>query len=79
MATTDELKRRIEAAIPGASAEVVDTAGDGNHFAATVTAAAFADRTRIEQHRMVQAVFDGELGGRIHALAIKTRTESGDA
>ena len=74
MASTDELKQRIETAIPGATAEVIDTAGDGNHFATTVTAAAFAGKSRIEQHRLVQAVFDGELGGRIHALAIKTRT-----
>src|SRR5215216_7941100 len=34
--TTDELKQRIETSIPGASAEVVDLNGGGDHFRATV-------------------------------------------
>jgi acid stress-induced BolA-like protein IbaG/YrbA len=67
--TTDELKDRIEAAIPGATAEV---AGDGRHFEARVTAPEFADMSRIEQHRRVYAVFGAEVGDRIHALSLKT-------
>ena len=34
MPTTDELKQRIEAAIPGARAEVTDLTGGGDHFRA---------------------------------------------
>ena len=74
MPTTDELKRRIEAAIPDSQAEVEDWAGDGNHFKATVTSPAFAGKTRIQQHRMVMDVFPGELGGAIHALSVTTKT-----
>ena len=74
MPTTDDLKRRIEAAIPDAHAEVEDWAGDGNHFKATVTSPAFAGKTRIQQHRMVMDVFPGELGGAIHALSVTTKT-----
>ena len=66
----DELKERIESGIPGAVAEVT---GDGHHFNAVVSAAAFNGLTRIAQHRLVYDVFGNELGGRIHALAIQTR------
>lgn len=72
MPTADELKQRIEAAIPGASAEVEDYTGGGDHFRATVVAAAFAGCSRIEQHRLVYEIFGAEIGGPIHALSLKT-------
>ncbi len=70
MPTASEVKQRIEEAIPGASAEVESP--DDVHFSARVTAPAFAGKSRIEQHRMVYAVFGGELGGVIHALSLRT-------
>lgn len=72
MPTADEIRQRIEAAIPGAQAEVEDYTGGGDHFRASVTAAAFAGRSRIEQHRLVYEVFGAEIGGPIHALSLKT-------
>ena len=74
MPTAEDLKQRIEAAIPGSAAEVVDLTGGGDHFRATVTSSAFAGRSRIEQHRLVYDVFGDEVGGPIHALSITTRT-----
>jgi len=73
--TTDELKRRIETAIPGASAEVVDLTGGGDHFRASVRAPEFAGMSRIEQHRRVYGVFGRDIGGPIHALSLQTRAE----
>ena len=70
-ATPDELRQRIEAGIPGATATV---SGDGHHFNAVVTAPAFAGLSRIAQHRLVYDVFGPEVGDRIHALSIQTRT-----
>jgi acid stress-induced BolA-like protein IbaG/YrbA len=64
-----ELKDRIETGIPGATAEVT---GDGQHFNAVVSAPAFAGLSRIAQHKLVYDVFGDEVGGRIHALSIKT-------
>ena len=75
MPTAEELKRRIEAGIPGAEAAVEDLNGTGDHFRATVTAPAFAGKSRLEQHRLVYDVFGEEVGGPIHALSIKTRTQ----
>ena len=71
MPTPDELKQRIESAIPGAQADV--RSADNVHFEARVRADAFAGKSRIQQHRMVYDAFDeGELGGAVHALQIKT-------
>ncbi|HTN24593.1 MAG TPA: BolA family protein [Solirubrobacteraceae bacterium] len=70
MPSADEVKSRIEAAIPGAQA-VIETA-DEVHFSAVVRAAAFDGLSRVQQHRLVYDVFEGELGGSIHALALKT-------
>jgi stress-induced morphogen len=75
MPTPEEIKQRIEAAIPGARAEVEDYTGGGDHFRATVTATAFAGRSRIDQHRLVYEVFGAEIGGPIHALSLKTETD----
>ena len=74
MPNAEEIKQRIEAAIPGARAEVEDWTGGGDHFKATVTATAFAGRSRIEQHRLVYEVFGAEIGGPIHALSLKTQS-----
>lgn len=74
MPSTREIKQRIEAAIPQASAEVEDWTGGGDHFRATVVSPAFAGLSRIEQHRLVMDVFAGEIGGPIHALSLKTQT-----
>jgi stress-induced morphogen len=75
MPSTDDLKARIEAAIPGARADVLDLTGGGDHFRATVIAPEFASLSRIEQHRRVYSVFGGEIGGPIHALSLETRAE----
>ena len=70
MPSADEVKNRIEAAISGAEAEV--QTADEVHFNVLVRASAFEGLTRVQQHRLVMDIFDGELGGAIHALALKT-------
>ena len=76
MPSAEDIKQRIEAAIPGARADVEDYTGGGDHFRASVTAPAFEGLSRIQQHRLVYAVFGAEIGGAIHALALKTDTPS---
>jgi stress-induced morphogen len=73
MPTVDEIKQRIEAAIPDSKAEVEDWTGGGDHFRAVVVSPTFAGKTRIQQHQMVYAVFGAEIGGPIHALSLKTQ------
>ena len=73
MPSADELKQRIEAALPGAEVEVEDLTGGGDHFRAEIVSERFDGMSRIEQHQLVYGVFGDEIGGPIHALSIKTQ------
>ena len=75
MPDAEDLKQRIQTAIPDAHVEVEDWTGGGDHFRATVVSPAFNGKSRIEQHRMVYAVFGDEIGGPIHALSLTTKAE----
>ena len=77
MPTADELKTRIEEAIPGAQARVEDLTGGGDHFRAEIVSDRFDGLSRIDQHKLVYDVFGDEVGGPIHALSLKTSTPGG--
>ncbi|MEQ1687618.1 MAG: BolA family transcriptional regulator [Sphingopyxis sp.] len=62
----------IRAAIPDAAVEMTDLAGDGDHFAARVTAESFRGLPRIRQHRAVYDALGGRMGGELHALQLTT-------
>jgi stress-induced morphogen len=72
--SADQLKARIEDALPGAEVQVEDLTGGGDHFRAEVVSGQFDGLSRIEQHQLVYGVFGDEVGGAIHALSIKTST-----
>ncbi len=72
-----EIERMIKEALPGAIVEIKDLAGDGDHYAATVTAEAFRGRSRVQQHQMVYAALQGRMGGVLHALALTTGVPAG--
>ena len=67
-----DIETMIKAALPDAIVEIKDLAGDGDHYAATVTSAAFAGKSRVQQHQMVYAALKGNMGGVLHALALTT-------
>ena len=68
-----EIEKYIKEAIPDASIEIQDLAGDGNHYSATVTSPQFSGKSKIEQHKMVYSSLRGKMGNELHALAIKTK------
>ncbi|HZU64784.1 MAG TPA: BolA family transcriptional regulator [Novosphingobium sp.] len=70
----DAIKARIEAALPDAEVLMIDLAGDGDHWAARVTSAAFAGQSRIAQHKLVYAAIGADMGAALHALALQTFT-----
>jgi stress-induced morphogen len=74
MPSAEELKQRIEEALPGSRAQVQDLTGGGDHFRAEIVSDRFEGLSRIEQHQLVYGVFGDEVGGAIHALSIKTST-----
>ena len=63
----------IAAALPGATVEVVDETGAGDHLRATVRAAQFEGLSRFDQHRLVKAAVKARFDdGQIHALSLRT-------
>jgi stress-induced morphogen len=67
-----DIETMIKTAFPDAVIEIKDLAGDGDHYAATVVSEAFRGKTRVEQHQMVYAALQGNMGGVLHALALTT-------
>jgi len=71
MAAAD-IEALIRAALPDATVEIRDLAGDGDHYAAHVVSAAFAGKTRVAQHKLVYQALGGRMGGELHALQLTT-------
>jgi acid stress-induced BolA-like protein IbaG/YrbA len=67
----DSIKKFIESALP--DAQVIIHGDDGVHFEAVVISAAFAGKTLIQQHRLVNAALREPIEtGELHALSLKT-------
>jgi len=43
-----------------------------SHFRIEIVSSAFAGKSRVERHRMVNALLAEELAGRVHALSLAT-------
>ncbi|MDE2027716.1 MAG: BolA/IbaG family iron-sulfur metabolism protein [Candidatus Omnitrophica bacterium] len=71
--TTDEIKQRIESAIPGCRAYVLDPMQDGQHLQALVIAPAFEGLPVFKQQQMVMAALK-DIFQVVHALGLKTFT-----
>jgi stress-induced morphogen len=67
-----EIERLIRTRIPDAQVTIRDLAGDGDHYAATVIAESFRGKSRVQQHQIVYEALKGEMGGKLHALALQT-------
>jgi len=63
MAAAD-IEAALLAALPGATVEITDLAGDGDHYAAVVTAPQFTGLSRVAQQRLVYNALGGAWGVR---------------
>ena len=68
-----EIENLIKEALPDATIDIQDLAGDGNHYSATIISSQFSGKSKIEQHKMVYNSLKGRMGNELHALAIKTK------
>ena len=71
MAAAD-IERLILERFPDAKVEIEDLAGDGDHYSASVVSEEFRGKSRVQQHQMVYEALQGNMGGVLHALALKT-------
>lgn len=71
MAAT-EIEQLIKSKLPDAEIRLIDLAGDNDHWEAHVVSAAFAGKSRVQQHQMVYDALGGRMGGVLHALKLTT-------
>jgi stress-induced morphogen len=67
-----DIEKMIKAALPDATVDIRDLAGDGDHYSANVVSEAFRGKSRVQQHQMVYEALKGNMGGVLHALALQT-------
>lgn len=70
----DEIEGMIRAALPDATVEITDLAGDGEHYAARIVSESFRGVPRVKQHKAVYDALGGRMGGVLHALQLTTAT-----
>ena len=68
----DDIARMIKERFPDADIRIEDLAGDGDHYSAIIVSEAFRGKSRVQQHQMVYDALKGNMGGALHALALKT-------
>ena len=81
MSVKDAIINRLREAFAPESLDVTDEshlheghaghrAGGETHFRVYIVSNAFQGKSRIERHRMINAVLEAELAGPVHALAL---------
>ena len=69
----ENIKQKIEAAVPGSTAHVLDPNNDGQHLQALVISSVFEGMPVFKQHQMVMAAIK-DIFQTVHALGLKTFT-----
>ena len=67
---------KLVAALPDAVIELQDLTGTKDHWQARIVSAAFAGKTMVQRHRIINAALAEELKGPIHALTMDLKTPS---
>jgi acid stress-induced BolA-like protein IbaG/YrbA len=75
MSSPDPTPAEVRAFIAeGLACEHLVVEGDGRHFFATIVAAEFDGRSRVQRHQRVYAALGDRMRAQIHALSMKTLT-----
>ncbi|RKQ71490.1 stress-induced morphogen [Litorimonas taeanensis] len=75
----EDIAAMIQEALPDAQVEMIDLAGDNNHWKAVIVSKAFSGLNRVRQHQLVYAALKGKMdgaNGELHALALETKAPS---
>jgi stress-induced morphogen len=70
----EDIVAKIRIALPDAQVDLQDLTGTADHWKATIVSQAFAGKTLMQRHRMINAALAEELKGPIHALTLDVRT-----
>lgn len=83
MSIEDQMREKLMIALEPTRLDIINESelhaghrsspGTGHsHFRLLIVSPAFAGKSRVDRHRLVNTVLAEELSGRIHALALKT-------
>jgi acid stress-induced BolA-like protein IbaG/YrbA len=71
MVTPESIRQSIA---QGLACEHVEVSGDGHHFEAIIVSAAFAGKSRVQQHQLVYGALGDRMREEVHALSMQTLT-----
>jgi len=74
----EEIETLLATAFPEGEIELVDLAGDNDHYSVTVTSEQFRGKSRVIQHKMVFNALNGAMDSTLHALQVKTVIPQGE-
>ena len=68
-----ELAKILQKSFPNAKVQIIDLAGDNNHYKIIIEDVSFFGKSKIIQHRMVNKALEVELFSEIlHAMQLQT-------
>jgi stress-induced morphogen len=67
-----DLVSKIKDFIPDAEIKIESLVDDNDHYKVEIVSSLFNGKSKLEQHKIVNAALDGCLGTKLHALSIKT-------
>ncbi|HUS30698.1 MAG TPA: BolA family transcriptional regulator [Kofleriaceae bacterium] len=70
----EDIVAKIRVALPDAQVELQDLTGTADHWKAVIVSSAFAGKSLMQRHRMINAALAEELKGPIHALTLEVKT-----
>ena len=70
--TKAELQSMLNNAFSDDEFEIIDLAGDNDHYELRISSSKFSGLNKVAQHKMVYDVLQGCVGTKLHALALKT-------
>lgn len=72
--TADQIADKVRAALPDAEVRLEDLTGTSDHWKLRVVSTAFAGKSLMQRHRLINAALADELKGPIHALTMDVLT-----
>lgn len=69
----EDIHAMVKMALPDATIDLKDLAGDNDHFSITVMSSLFKGKSRVQQHKMVFDALGGGMGTQLHALQVTTK------
>jgi len=70
--TKADLKSLLNNTFSDDEFEIIDLAGDNDHYELRISSDKFSGMNKVAQHKMVYDVLKGCVGTTLHALALKT-------